>query len=73
MKAIGGIADVIKAWFGWKERETATEAGRNEVRVEAAKQRDNEEAIADAARDDANRDHVNIDDDSAFDQSFKRD
>ena len=73
LTAIGNIAGAVKAFFAWLGIIQAKKAGKDEARVEAIETRDKQEAEAKAAGEEARKDHAMNDNDSAFDQEFKRD
>lgn len=74
LAAIGSLADAVKGFLGFADRQEAKEAGRDEARVDAGEIRDAAETEADKAREQARAEHVsNSEDDSAFDNDFKRD
>jgi hypothetical protein len=66
LASIRSIANAISQWL-------AKQAGRDAERAESLEAQAEGKRVADAAREQARADHAAKDDDSAFDQTFRRD
>lgn len=67
------LVDLLRSAVRYFEGATQRQAGRDAERAETLEANAERRKIAEAAREQADKDHATKDDDGAFDNSFRRD